>query len=209
MGIMAFLKTWRLSTCMGERPLAWAVRMKSCPRTSSVLARIRRARPAIPITPMPTAGMNILVSKPPVQPAHGTKWSLVQKLSSSTGRVIMMGIDMTTSVMVTIAGSIHEPCLCAMKNPRGSPMVRLIAMAAADNRADSHIFGRIRSRTGTPLLLKLVQSRPGRSPTCSRRIGSGRGVSVPALLAAARLLRGGTWGRASPRPDRPGLSGTG
>ena len=45
-GMSALRSTWRSATARGVRPLAWAVRTKSWRFTSSIEARVRRAKMA-------------------------------------------------------------------------------------------------------------------------------------------------------------------
>ena len=113
-GSMAFWNTWRELTDHSDRPLARAVRIKSWPSTSRVLARMSLVIPAIPGTPSTMAGTMMRVSKKPPHPEHGTQPSLRHPIHNRPGAVTITGTDMTNRDAATAAGSTQCPCRVAM-----------------------------------------------------------------------------------------------
>ena len=83
---------------------------------------------------------------------------------SITGIVTMIGIDISITDMATVVGSCQEPCLCAIQNPSGSPMVRLTIIAAAFTWKETHIFRARSDPTDRPGNAKLSPKSPCRTP---------------------------------------------
>ena len=121
------------------------------------MIRIIKAMPGIPIV---KDGIIILLSKIPPHPEHGTKSVFKHPSHNNAGIVIIIGIDMKNRDIVTIKGSIQVPCLCAIKNPRGSPIDTLISRAKKLNFADTINLGKINVETGLPLYLRLSPKSP-------------------------------------------------
>ena len=120
--------------------------------------------PAMPGTPIVIAGTTMRGSKNPPHPEQGIRSVLRHPTHRSAGTVTMIGIDMRTSAIVTAVGSCHLPCLWAMKNPSGRPMLRLMIIAAIESCAETHIFGTIMSRTGWPINRRLSPKSPRKKP---------------------------------------------
>ena len=105
-GMAAFGKAWPVTTARQGTPLALAVRIKGCPRTSSMALRVKRANTAAPPSPRVITGR--MPWRQPSCPPDGSQPSCTAKTSTSSKPSTKEGTVKPATAMIMTTRSASE-----------------------------------------------------------------------------------------------------